>query len=126
LDYDYGCVGSIHDWVLFQKTNIGNYVMKDKFLPYKLIGDATYQMWAWYYSPFKDEKDGLPRYKAHCNFIQSSTRMSMERTFGILKGKFKFLLKEVNIPLHHMTNLVTTCICLHNMLIANSNGFDKD
>jgi hypothetical protein len=126
LDYDYGWVGSIPDWVLFQKTDVKIYVMKDKFLPYKLIGDATYQMWPWCYSPFKDEKDGMPRYKAHWNFIQSSTRMLVERTFGMLKSEFKILLKEVNIPLHHMPNLVTTCICLHNMHIVNSNGFDMD
>jgi hypothetical protein len=50
----------------------------------------------------------------------------MERTFGMLKSKFKILLKEVNIPLHHMPNLVMTCISLHNMHIVDSNGFDMD
>jgi hypothetical protein len=30
-DYDYGWAGSIHDWVLFQKTKLGNQVMKDSF-----------------------------------------------------------------------------------------------
>jgi len=39
--------------------------MKDKFLPYKLIGDVAYLMRPWFYSPFKDDKDGLQRYKAH-------------------------------------------------------------
>jgi len=50
----------------------------------------------------------------------------MERTFGMLKGRFIILLKRIGIPLCHMPNLVTTCICLHNMDIANSNGFDMD
>ncbi len=40
-DYDYGWVGSIYDWALFQKTELGNQVMKDKFLPYKLIRDVA-------------------------------------------------------------------------------------
>jgi hypothetical protein len=31
-DYDYGWVRSIHDWVLFQKTHVRSYVMKDKIL----------------------------------------------------------------------------------------------
>jgi len=43
-DYDYGWAGSIHDWVLFQKTKLRNQVMKDKFLPYKLIGSVVYLM----------------------------------------------------------------------------------
>ncbi len=42
-DYDYGWVGSIHNWVLFKKTNQGSHVMKNKFLHYKLIGDAIIQ-----------------------------------------------------------------------------------
>jgi hypothetical protein len=93
--------------------------MKDKFLLYKLIGDVAYPIQPWFYSPFKGEKDGLPRYKAHWNFMQSSTMMSVERTFGMLKGRFRILLKKINIPLRHMLNLVMTCICLHNMCIAN-------
>jgi hypothetical protein len=65
-----------------------------------LIADVAYPIQPWFYSPFKGEKDGLPRYKAHWNFIQSNTRMSIERPFGMLKGRFKILLKKVNIPLH--------------------------
>jgi hypothetical protein len=42
-----------------------NYVMKDKFLPYKLTKDATYPMQPWFYFPFKGEKHGLLTYKAH-------------------------------------------------------------
>jgi hypothetical protein len=118
-----GGVGSICDWVLFQKIKLGNRVMKDKFLLYKLIGDVAYPIRPWFYSPFKDAKDGLPRYKTHWNFIQSSTRMLVERVFGILKGRFRILLKRIDITLCHMPNLVTTCICLHNMCIANLHMF---
>jgi hypothetical protein len=53
-------------------------------------------------------------------------RMLMERAFGMLEGKFQILLKIIDIPLHHMPNLVMVCICLHNMCIVNSNGFDMD
>jgi hypothetical protein len=83
-------------------------------------------MWPWFYSPFKGEKDGLPKYTAHWNFIQSSTRMSVERAFGMLKGRFKILLKKLDIPLCHMLDLVMACICLHNMCIVNLDGFNID
>jgi len=44
--------------------------MKEFFKLYdKLIGDVVYPMHPWFYSPFKDEKNGLSRYKAHWNFI---------------------------------------------------------
>jgi hypothetical protein len=34
-------------------------------------------MRSYFYSPFKGEKEGLPREKAHWNFIQSSTQMAV-------------------------------------------------
>ncbi len=92
-DYDYGWVGSIHDWVIFQKTELGNQMMKNKFLHYKLVRNVVYPIQPWLYS--KVDKDGLLRYKAHWNFIQSSTRMLIERAFKMLKGRFRILLKRV-------------------------------
>jgi hypothetical protein len=44
-DCDYGCAGSIHDYVFFQKLDVKSHMMKEKFLHYKLIKDATYPMW---------------------------------------------------------------------------------
>jgi hypothetical protein len=41
-DYDYGWACSIHDWTFFQKIELRNRVMKDKFLLYKLIRDVVY------------------------------------------------------------------------------------
>jgi hypothetical protein len=52
--------------------------------------------------------------------------MLVEKAFRMLKGRFKLLLKRVDIPLRHMPDLVTVYICLHNMCIANSGGFDMD
>jgi hypothetical protein len=43
-DYDYAWACGIHDWVFFQKTDLKNQVMKNKFLPYKLIGNVVYPM----------------------------------------------------------------------------------
>ncbi len=100
--------------------------MKNKFLPYKLIGNVVYPMRPWSYFPFQSEKNGLLRYMAHWNSIQSSIKMSIERTFGMLKGRFRILLKGVDIPLCHMLDLMMACICLHDMCIANLDGFGMD
>jgi hypothetical protein len=60
-----------------------------------LIGDVAWPMQPWFYSPFKGEKDELLRYNAHWNFIQSSTRMLVERIFGMLNVEFlEFYLRE--------------------------------
>jgi hypothetical protein len=39
------------------------------------------------YCPFKDGNATLFGKEANWNFIQSSTRMCVERAFGILKGR---------------------------------------
>ncbi len=36
------------------------------------------------------------------------------------------LFKKLNIPYHHMLDLLTSCICLYNMCIINLDGFDMD
>jgi hypothetical protein len=85
---------------------------------------GAFPMRPWFYSPFKGEKEGMSRAKAHWNFIQSSTCMAMERTFGILKGRWRILLKQIDMPLKHIPDLVTACICLHNLCIIYGNNFD--
>jgi hypothetical protein len=55
-DYDFSWARSIHYWSLFQKSEIGKRKMNGSFLPYKLIRDAKYPMYLWFYSPFKREK----------------------------------------------------------------------
>jgi hypothetical protein len=122
-DYDFGWAGSCHDWTVFQRSDLGRHTMRNAFLPYKLIGDAAYPMRPWFYSPFKGT--GLSAEKAHWNFIQSSTRMVVERTFGILKGRWRILLKRIDMPLHHVGDIVSACICLHNFCIIHGDKFNK-
>ena len=84
----------MHDWTLFQLTKVGRVCIKDKFLPYKLIGDCTYSMRLWIYSPFKGCAKDLKGYKEYWNFIQSATCMWVERAFGILKGKWCTIMRR--------------------------------
>ena len=74
--------------------------------------------------PFKGQKSDLPRKKQYWNFIQSSTKMAVEKAFGILKGRWRILLKQIDMPLPHVPNVVTTCICLHNLCIILGDSFD--
>lgn len=65
---------------------------KCKFLSYKLIGDCTYPMQIRIYSPFKGYIEGLEGYKANRNFIQISTHICVERTFGIPRGRWRIIM----------------------------------
>ena len=63
-------------------------------------------------------------YKVNWNFIQSSTCMCIERAFRILKDKWEIIMRRVDIPLRHMTNVIATCIVLHNMFTIRNDIFD--
>ena len=54
--------------------------------------------------PFKGYKGRLSRDEYHWNFVQSSTRMCVERVFGMLKGEWRILLKMIDM---HMNNVRT-------------------
>jgi len=99
-DFDFGWVRSCHDWFVFQRSNLGKNVIHNKYLAYKLIGDGAYPIRPSFHS-------------------QSSTRMVIERAFGCLKGKWRILLKGIDVPLENLRDLVTTYICLHNLYIIH-------
>jgi hypothetical protein len=50
----------------------------------------------------------------------------VEITFEMSKGRFRILFKRINISLCHMLGSMMIWICLHNMCIANSNGFNME
>ena len=50
--------------------------------------------------------------------------MAVERAFGCLKGRWRILLKRIDVPLKNLPDLVTACICLHNLCIIHGDGFN--
>lgn len=124
-DFDIGWAGSMHDANLWARTEIGQYCEADKLAPYALVGDAAYPCRPWMLGPFKGSKDGLSREEYHWNFLQSSTRMCVERAFGMLKGRWRILLKRVDVQLKNVPDVVSTCLVLHNMCIIFGDSFWK-
>ena len=122
-DFDIGWAGSMHDANLWSRTAIGQYCEDGKLHPYTLVGDAAYPCRPWMLAPFKGHKDGLSREEYHWNFVQSFTRMCVERAFGMLKGRWRILLKRVDVHLKNVPDLVLTCLVLHNMCIIFGDDF---
>ena len=78
------------------------------------------------YCPFKGGKTTLSGKEANWNFIQSSTRMCVERAFGILKGRWRVIMKRCEVPLRNMPDIVATCVVLHNLYIVNKESIEED
>lgn len=64
---------------------------------------------------------GLPlsREEACFNHKHSSTRMSVERGFGILKARFKEIGSKSSLKLDFLPTVVHCCCVLHNILLAS-------
>ena len=125
-DFDIGWAGSMHDANLWSKTHIGNYCEAGRLSPYVLVGDAAYPCRPWMLAPFKGHKDGLTREEYHWNYVQSSTRMCVERAFGMLKGRWRILLKRMDVHLKNVPDLVSTCLLHHNICIIFGDDFWKN
>ena len=124
-DFDIGWAGSMHDANLWSRTDIGQFCEAGKLSPYALVGDAAYPCRPWMFAPFKGHKDGLTRQEYHWNYVQSSTCMCIERAFGMLKGRWRILLKRVDVHLKNVPELVSTCLLLHNICIVFGDNFWK-
>ena len=125
-DFDIGWAGSMHDANLWGRTDIRQYCEAGKLSPYALVGDAAYPCRPWMLAPFKGNKDGLSREEYHWNYVQSSTRMCIERAFGMLKGRWRILLKRLDVHLKNVPDLVSTCLVMHNMCLIFGDHFWKD
>ena len=90
-----------------------------------MVGDAAYSCRPWILAPYRGHKNGLTQEEYHWNFVQSSTRMCIERAFGMLKGRWRILLKRIDVHLKNVPELVSTCLVLHNMCIIFGDDFWK-
>lgn len=125
-DYDIGWAGSMHDANLWARTDIGKFCEEGRLSPYVLVGDAAYPCRPWMLAPFRGHKDGLTREEYNWNYVQSSTRMCIERAFGMLKGRWRILLKRVDVNLKNVPDLVNMCLLLHNICIIFGDTFWKN
>jgi hypothetical protein len=60
------------------------------------------------------------------NFKHSSTRMCVERAFGILKGVWRILKKPMtHVHLQNIPSLIVACCILHNIIIDRNDILDE-
>ena len=62
-----------------------------------------------------------PAYCRVYNYKQSRTRINVEHTFGMLKGRFQRLRIANLYPYHSQIKLILACCVLHNILVKYGN-----
>ena len=108
-----GIMGGFHDDPLTWDARL-------PFPPY-ILADRGYPLLSWCITPFKRGPMGvaLTREEMWFNRKHSSTHMSVERAFGILKARFKEIGTKSSLKLDFMPTVVHCCCVLHNILLAS-------
>ncbi|ETN04008.1 hypothetical protein PPTG_23681 [Phytophthora nicotianae INRA-310] len=85
------------------------------------IGDAGYALSPGLMVPYSDREEGgsLTERQNKFNFFHSSTRMAVESTFGVWKGRFRILQCPLNQETpREASDVIVATIVLHNLFIS--------
>jgi len=89
-----------------------------------IIADGGYTLKPWCIVPYqKPTGRQLTRSEKKFNFLLSSTRVIIEHSFGMLKGRFRALKKELDISLPRVKWYMPACMIMHNWCSVNKEQF---
>lgn len=121
-----GKPGSLHDSRVLRRSPMYETAFANQIQLFLgetfLIGDSAYP--SLLVPPYKDNGHLTPQ-QIEFNYMLSSTRMSVERAFGNLKGRFrriKFFNEYRQIPF--IINVVVAACILHNYCIDKNDTYD--
>lgn len=83
-----------------------------------IIGDAAYPLRNWLLTPYRDNGHLTPTQR-HYNTCLSTTRVTVERAFGVYKGRFRRLQYVDTHKVETAVDLIIVCCILHNICILN-------
>jgi hypothetical protein len=137
LDVFAGFPGVVHDARVFansgfkrevdegRRLNGPSRIIQGVSIPELIIGDAGYTQSVWMLTPLPGHRLA-PMYDQY-NFKHSSTRMAVERSFGILKGVWRILRRIMYSPdVTILSKMMITCCMLHNIMLDRTDIIDED
>jgi hypothetical protein len=116
-----GHVGSLHDQRVFRLSEVQDFLGDATKFPSDshLVGDAAYKLHSNLMVPYRDNGH-LTQRQNNFNFCLSSARISIERAFGLLKGRFRSLLHCLPMTdTAEIPQFVLACCVLHNICILH-------
>jgi len=123
-----GYPGRLHDARVFSNSDVFKKIETEGpkslfYGKYHLLGDLAYTNTSWLITPFKDYGNLTIRHRKF-NTKLSKTRVAIEITFGLLKGRWRRLLfiDTNNIKMASII-ILATCV-LHNFCLLNDDFLD--
>lgn len=87
-----------------------------------LLGDPAYPLLPWLMKAYPET--GLTREQHYFNYRLSRARMVVECAFGRLKGRWRCLLKRMDVDLAAVSDIISACCILHNICEIHGENFD--
>ena len=126
-----GAPGSTHDSRMLKESSFFDEVLEGRAIPeckIKLgdygdiplvtIGDSAFPRLSWLIKCYNENtRDAEQRY---FNKMLCSARVVSENTYGMLKGRWRFLLKKTECRPENVRYIIMACIALHNLCIAEN------
>lgn len=118
IDVCIGPPGKIHDARVFKLSFISSDLPHIYGKDYHIIGDNAYNLREYLLTPYED-CGALTTEEINYNKIFNGTRVLIENTFGILKGRFRQLTCLEFHSVHKMSKFIIACCVIHNLCIDN-------
>ncbi|XP_025162707.1 putative nuclease HARBI1, partial [Harpegnathos saltator] len=125
-----GHVGSVHDQRVFRLSEVSEFIQDPEKFPHHIINniinivaDAAYSLHNHVMTPYQDNGHLTDRQKNY-NFCHSSARTTIERAFGLLKGRFRSLLTILDMDrIDCIPDFILACCVLHNICLLRDDEF---
>ncbi|XP_067648040.1 putative nuclease HARBI1 [Eurosta solidaginis] len=125
LDVYTGIPSKIHDSRVLKLSFIGSELPNACAPKYHLLGDSAYPLRGYLLTPFRDYGNMCKTEKKY-NLKFCQTRVKIENTFGVLKSRFRQLMRLDFHNVETMAKFIIACCTLHNIYIARNDSCDID
>lgn len=123
-DIHCGWPGSVHDNRVFKNSPLCKYLTDNLSREKHLLGDSAYALSEYVLVPYRDYGH-LTAIEKNFNVKHSSTRVSIENDFGLLKCKFRRLHHLPMLLEYEIPAVISAACVLHNFIIIKEK-FDEN
>lgn len=124
LDVFTGPPSKIHDARVFSLSFISNKLPDSCGNEWHILGDAAYPLKKYLITPYRDYGN-LSQKQKNFNYKFSVCRVKIENAFGLLKARFRQLMRLDFHTVQRCCKFIIACCTLHNLCILHNDLLEE-